>query len=186
MHRLRLSTALATLLAAPLALAGEAAPESYAPTLVGGGDETDTRGYVGLLWDVPGPLAPSLILGVRRAKTDQDGDTRGADLSMEFRFAGGFAPGKLRLKGFKGDTDLQWELGAGYDFAGASLFAGPGLTIPHATFGLDVQNGGLNGYGMIHTFGEPDEPGAGTPTCDPGDMLNESGLCEPDMPPAAA
>lgn len=185
-HTLRLTAFIAALLSAPLALAGQAAPSPYAPTLVGGGDETETQGYVGLRWDIPGPLAPSLILGVRRAKTDQDDDTRGADLSMAFRFAGGFAPEKLRFKGFKGDTDLQGELGVGYDFATGSLFAGPSLTIPYATFGLDVQNRGLHGYGIVHSFGKPDEPGAGTPTCpnDPGDLFNPAtGLCDPGIAP---
>lgn len=168
-------------LAATFASAAQAGSVStYPPTLVGGGDRTETKGYAGLNWDLPGGLVPSVVVGVRRAKIDSDGDTRGGDLSFSVGLAGGTAtPAKLRLKGFAGDTNHQWELGGGYNFASGGFFAGPSVTFPHFTLGADWQASGLNGYGIVHTWGEPDQPAPATPTCNPGDTYNAgTGLCE--------
>src|SRR3954468_22716584 len=67
--------------------------------------------YAGLKWELPGPLAPSLVLGVRHAQTQSDNDVHGVDVSMAFAVFGGFKPGKLRVKGFIGNRDIQGELG---------------------------------------------------------------------------
>lgn len=172
---------LAGLLVSQSVLAGVPV-STYPPTLTGN-SKTDTKGYAGLRWDLPGTLAPDLVLGVRRAKTESDGDVSGGDASFAFSLAGGVKPGKLRLKGFSGDTNHQWELGGGYNLNGQGFFFGPSVNFPHFTLGADYQPGpGLNGYGMLHTLGKPKKPNA-TPTCDPGDTYNPgSGLCEISPP----
>lgn len=183
MSRASLNVLLASLCAASSSYAGVPPVATYAPTLIGN-DKTDTKGYAGLRWDLPGTLAPSLVVGVRRAKTQSDGDSNGGDLSYAATFANGaIVPGKLRLKGFSGDTNHQWELGGGYDFGGKSFFAGPSVNFPHFTAGADFQSAGLNGYGLVHTVGKPDTPAA-TPTCNPGDTYNTgTGLCETAIAP---
>ena len=122
-------------------------------------DSTKNRVYVGFKWDLPGPLEPSLVLAVRRAKTDSDNDTKGVDLSMAFGIFSGFKPGKLRLKAFTGSRDVQVELGGGFDFATRAFFAGPSLNVPFANLGVDWSfGGGLQPYGMIHSHGKPRRP----------------------------
>lgn len=140
----------------------------YPPTLVGS-SKTTNKGYAGLRWDIPGELAPALILGVRRAKVETDGDTKGADMSFALSLAGGVKLGKLRLKGFTGKDDHQWELGGGYDFLTSGLFFGPSINFPNVNLGADWQAvSGLKANVMLHTVGDYDEPAA-IPTCLPGD-----------------
>jgi hypothetical protein len=167
---------LAGLMVAHGAFAG--IPVGYAPTLVGT-KNTDTKGYAGLRWDLPGTLAPELVVGVRRARIKSNGDVSGGDASFAISLFDGIKPGKLRLKGFTGDTNHQWELGGGYDFAHSGYFFGPSINFPHFTLGADYQPGaGLNGFAMPHTLGEPNQPSA-TPTCPSGGTYNStSGLCE--------
>lgn len=119
-----------------------------------------TSVYGGLKWDLPGPLAPQLVVGVRHAKTQSDGDTFGVDFSFAFFFfESGFKPGKLRLKGFTGNEHVQGEIGAGWDFSKGAFFAGPSVNIPYVNLGVDwVLGSGLQPYGMIHTFGKPGVP----------------------------
>jgi hypothetical protein len=156
---------------------------TYAPTMVGA-SKTDTKAYAGLRWDVPGGMAPAaLVIGVRKAKVKSNGDTDGADASMAFSFQGGVKAEKFRVKGFTGDSSLQWELGAGYNFSTPGLFFGPSANVPYLNIGADYQPGqGLNGLIMPNTLGEPKIPTA-TPTCNTGDTYNPtSGLCEVGAP----
>jgi hypothetical protein len=144
------------------AFAGKAPPPpppAPASSTVTPGDSTRNKIYAGLKWDLPGPLAPSLVVGVRHAKTQSDGDTHGADLSMAFSFINGVKPGKLRLKAFTGNRDVQGELGGGFDFTANALFVGPSVNVPHVTLGIDWLLGtGLQPYGIIHTVGKPHAP----------------------------
>ena len=165
-------------LLANAATAGSPLPSTYSPTLVGT-SKTSNKGYAGLRWDIPGELAPALVLGVRRAKVESDGDTQGGDISFSMSLAGGVKPGKLRLKGFTGQENYQWELGGGYDFSAKGVFFGPSINFPYVNLGADWQPGlGLKAYGMLHTLDGYNEPGA-TPTCNAGGTYNStSGLCD--------
>ena len=160
------------------AYAGISGPSTYGPTLIGN-SKTSTKAYAGLNWEIPGNIAPALVLGVRRAKVESDGDTQGGDLSFSMALAGGVKPGKLRLKGFTGQENYQGELGGGYDFSNNGFFFGPSVNFPYVNVGADWQpNAGLKFYGMLHTVGKYKEPAA-TPSCDPGDFYNSgTGLCE--------
>lgn len=170
--------ALLFFLLANTAQAGIPLPSTYSPTLVGT-SKTSNKGYAGLRWDIPGELAPALVLGVRRAKVESDGDTQGGDVSFALSLAGGVKPGKLRLKGFTGQENYQWELGGGYDFSAKEVFFGPSINFPYVNLGADwLANLGLKPYVMLHTMDGYNEPAA-TPTCDVGDTYNPtSGLCE--------
>ena len=153
----------ATVLLSHSAFAGKAPPPippAPGTTTTIPTDQTRNRVYAGLKWDLPGPLAPALIVGVRRAKTESDSnDTHGADLSIAFAIFQGFKPGKLRLKLFAGNRDVQGELGGGFDFAGNAFFVGGSVNVPFVTLGVDWSfGGGLQPYGMLHTHGKPRKP----------------------------
>ena len=147
------------LLISQVTLAGVGPPPPPPPPPPAGGavvlpsDTTRTRFYAGLQWDLPGPLAPSLVLALRRIKEQADGDKRGFDLSYSFALFNGFKPGKLRLKAFSGGEDFQGELGGGYDFGAGGFFVGPSVNGPHVAAGVDwLLGAGLQPYGMISTL----------------------------------
>lgn len=156
----------------------------YAPTIVGGGSNIDNKAYAGLKLELPS-MAPSLVAGVRRVRTQADGDTQGGDLSMAVSFAGGAPkPGKLRLKGFIGQNRYQAEAGGGYNFATPGMFVGAGVNAPYVNMGADWQSGGLAPFIMLDTLGKAKKP-VGTPTCtvNPGDVYNSAtGQCDAGAP----
>jgi hypothetical protein len=161
----KIALALLAAAASPGALAGVTTVPRPLDTITtttvipGTADKTVNRGYAGLKWDIPGPLAPTLVVGVRRAKVESDGDTSGADLSFGLSFAGGVKPEKLRLKGFMGKERVQGEIGVGWDFAAASFFAGPSVNFPYVNLGVDwLSSSGLKPYALIHTMGKYDKP----------------------------
>jgi len=164
----RAFVALAVVLLSHSAFAGKAPPPpppAPATTTTIPTEQTRNRIYAGLKWDMPGPLAPQLVVAIRRAKTESDGDTKGADLSMAFAIFDGFKPGKLRLKFFIGSRDVQGEVGGGFDFARNAFFGGPSVNGPFVNLGVDWSTGGgLQPYGMIHSHGKPRRPAVITTT----------------------
>lgn len=156
----RLLTVVLGILASFAALAGKAPPPPPPPPpapaatpAVTPTDVNRTRFYAGLKWDLPGPLAPELVLALRRIREQPDGDKRGFDVSFAFSFFKGFQPGKIRLKAFSGSSDTQAEAGGGYDLVTGKFFVGPSVNLPHVNLGLDwLIGGGLQPYGMINTL----------------------------------
>ncbi len=104
------------LMAAPLA------PPPATVTVSGQTSENKNNVYAGLKWTFGQGFVPEAVLGYRHAKINSGGDTDGGDLSLSFRFAGGFQVGQvLRAKYFNGKQDLQGEASGGYDFSKAAL-----------------------------------------------------------------
>jgi hypothetical protein len=142
-----------------LAMSSVADAGSIAPPA----NNIDNKAYAGLKFELPS-LAPALVLGVRRVRTQADGDTQGGDLSMAVSFAGGAKPGKLRLKGFTGSNSYQAEAGGGYNFANPGLFVGAGVNAPYVNMGADFQSGsGLMPFIMLDTLGKAKKPAQSLP-----------------------
>ena len=157
-------------------------PTTPIVTTTGGTKDTVNRGDAGLKWTLGQGLTPAVVVGLRRASVDPDGDTQGGDISFSFSLAGGPKPEKLRVKYFNGQENVQGEVGAGYDFY-KGFFAGLSVQGPYSNLGVDylmTQRGGApwEPFFMLNTLKEYDKPPAGTTTlsCEPPSELS-GGMC---------
>lgn len=148
----------------------------------GAASQTDTKAYLGLNWTLGGGTTPALVLGVFNTKVKSNGDTTGANLAFHVKFAGGLAPGKIKLSYLNGSENLQGELGLGYDFVRSSPLAFLGLNAPYVAAGVDAYaNPGLVPYVTLHTQGKFDKPTGSITTfsCPAGFTFNAiSTTCE--------
>lgn len=141
--------------AATAAVAGDGPPPP--PTVVAT-SETETRGFVGLNWTFGknGSSAEG-VLGIARVKTDSDGDSRGAKLSVHLPISNGLSFGKIKLTGLTGENDRMLEAGLGFGTNGA--FGTAGLWAPYVNGGVDIGFGGdFEGYAGFTTLDGWDVP----------------------------
>jgi len=167
-------------LGVPAAVAGFA---SVTPTITTSGASTVgvDNGYAGLKWTLDGGFAPAIVVGYRHAEVTTGGNAQGADVSFSFNIFNGFEPGKLRVKYFNGQENIQGEVGAGYDFS-KGLFAGIGAQGPFSNLGVDYNFTDSNHwepYFIINTLGEYDKPSRNTIISCPANSTynNATGLC---------
>jgi hypothetical protein len=120
----------------------------------------DTKAYLGLKWALNGSYTPSLVLGVIRAEVDSDGDTHGANLSLDVNLAGNIEPGKIKINYMRGQENVQGELGFGYDFIKDSPLIGAGLNGPYINLGAELftTDSSLVPFASIHSQGSLDKP----------------------------
>ena len=144
------------LMAAALASSSALADTWY--NWVGAGSTTETRGYVGLKWNLEGGKAPALVLGAVRAKVQANGDVKGADLSFTLNLAGGVKPAAVKLNFMKGKDTLQAEAGVGYDFVKLHPLFGLGANGPFLNGGVDFYNGGYDPFLGLTTLKRFDKP----------------------------
>ncbi|PKH02785.1 hypothetical protein CXF72_09710 [Psychromonas sp. MB-3u-54] len=138
---------------------------SYADIPLANSSRFDTKAYIGLKWSLNGSYTPSLVLGVIRAKVDSDGDTQGANLSLDVNLAGNIQPGKIKINYMRGQENVQGELGFGYDFIKNAPLIGAGLNGPYINIGADLftTDSSLVPFGIIHSQGSLDKPTAVQP-----------------------
>lgn len=109
----------------------------------GGGNQTQTHGYAGLVWTLGGKkpgVAPDLVVGVRSLKVKaNDRVTSGADLNARFSVVNGFAFDNLRLSHVSGTRDLLGNVGAGYSPATKSFFGTFSAQGAYSRAGLDYE-----------------------------------------------
>lgn len=115
---------------------------------------TETRGFVGLNWSFGNNGgAPEVVVGVARVKTESDGDSNGAKLSVHLPVSGGLSFGKVKLTGLTGESDRMVEVGMGYGPDGA--LGTVGVALPYFSGGVDFGlEGGLAGYAGINSLDE--------------------------------
>ena len=92
--------------------------------------------YAALKWTFGESFKPEVILGLRHAKVDSNGDTYGGDISLSTKFMDGLELGKLRGKYFNGNEDVQGEIGAGFDFT-KGFYTGISVHGPYSNLGVD-------------------------------------------------
>ena len=118
-----------------------------------------TKPYVGLNWYFGQGITPELTLGVMHGKTKADGDTDGANLSVSFGLASGFAPASIKLGYLNGKEDFQGNIGLGYSFQSSQPLMFVGVNAPYSAFGLDVKrNFEISPYLQLHSHGKFKEP----------------------------
>lgn len=154
---LRLS-ALAFALSATTAYAGLPPPPPATDT-----DNTQTRAFVGLNWTFGSNSGPEAVLGVARVKTDIDGESRGAKLSLHMPLSNGISFGKAKLTALKGDNDRTAELGFG--FGSGAVFGTAGIWAPYVNGGVDIGfDGSWSGYAGFNSLQEWETPEFDPPT----------------------
>lgn len=145
-----------TLAAALVLSAAVAEAGSSSPSL---SSDTDTKAFLGLNWTFGrSGSVPEAVAGVARVKTQSDGDSEGAKLSLHMPIGNdGLSFGKVKIAGVFGEHDRMLEAGVG--FGGSSFFGTAGLWAPHVNLGADIGlGGGFDGYIGINTLGKWDVP----------------------------
>lgn len=122
--------------------------------------KTTTKGFVGLQWTFgSNATRPEAVIGLAYGKVDHNGDLTGAKASMHFSLSDVIAPAKVKLTGLVGESDVQAEIGLGYDLDGQAFFGVGGLNTQYFSGGADIDfSGGLEGYIGLHSIGEFDKP----------------------------
>jgi len=147
-----MSLTAALILSAAVAEAGAPVPPPIS-------SDTETRAFLGLNWTFGSRgSVPEAVAGVARVKTQSDGDSEGAKLSLHMPIGNdGLSFGKVKLAGVFGEHDRMFEAGVG--FGQSSFFGTAGLWAPHVNLGLDLGlGGGFDGYVGINTLGKWDVP----------------------------
>jgi len=123
-----------------------------------------TKGFVGLNWTLGGSPTPELVLGVAHGQTLADGTVQGAKAGVYFDVASGFALDKAKLTGLYGTSDVQAELGFGYNFQSGAVFGVAGANGSYLNAGVDVYAGmEIEAFFAAHSIGVFDDSGY---TCD--------------------
>lgn len=142
----------ALLAAACMAIAAPANAGSIPQPVPTGTDET--RAFAGLNWTFGGTSTLEGVLGVINQETDPTGDVTGAKAAVHVDLLGRGQPTSLRLTGLRGTTDLQGELGLGYNLDGSGLFGIAGGHGNYFAFGAEIGfAGGVEGYVGVHSYG---------------------------------
>ncbi len=121
----------------------------------------ETQAFLGLNWTFGGTSTLEGVLGVINQETDASGDVSGAKAAVHIDLLGRGQPTSVRLSALKGTTDLQGELGLGYNLDGSGLFGIAGGHGNYFAFGAEVGfGGGIEGYVGAHTYGGFEAPAA--------------------------
>lgn len=125
--------------------------------------ETDNQWYAGLNVQFGKKITPLFVVGYRHANVDNDGDPKGADISLSVGMDG---LNSLKLKGFAGSKCTQGELGAGYNFQSSAMLFTGGIQGGHIAGGVDYSMGGAGfspylGVNTISCYDEPNNGGGG-------------------------
>lgn len=114
-----------------------------------------TKFFVGLNWTFgAGGQNVEALAGVAYGQVD-GGDVTGAKASVHVGLDGGFNFRKVKLTGLFGDTDLQGEVGAGYDFRRGTVIGVAGVNSDYIHAGADLSFGqGIEGYIGAHSIGD--------------------------------
>lgn len=132
------------------------AGEAVTPVLTAT-EDTQTRAFIGLNWTFGSANGPEGVLGVARVKTDSDGDSNGAKVSVHMPLSNGISFGKIKLTGLMGENDRMGEIGLG--FGAGSVFGTAGLWAPFVNAGADIGfDGSLEGYLGLNTLQEWNAP----------------------------
>lgn len=119
---------------------------------------SDDEAFIGFNWTLGGSLTPELEFGFRDVDVQSDGDVSGAGISISFDLMN-MAFDKIKLKGIKGDQDLQGELGGGYSLLGGQWLGTVGAQGQNFNLGLDLmQQGGVQLNGGINSVDDYDAP----------------------------
>lgn len=125
----------------------------------------DTSAFIGLNWTFGGTSTLEGVLGVINQETASDGDVTGMKAAVHVDLMGRGQPASVRLTGLKGDTDLQGEVGLGYNLDGSGLFGILGGHGNYFAFGGEFGfGGGIEGYVGVHSYGDFEVPTALPPS----------------------
>lgn len=134
--------------------AGGVAPPP-APTLTPL-DTDEDEFYIGAIWTFGRGAMPALELGYRKVDVDSSGDVAGGALSVSYQIGKGLD--KIKLKGIRGQEDLQGELGIGFSLLNNSFLGTLGAQGPYVNGGVDFLMGqGPQAFGGINSIGSYDE-----------------------------
>jgi len=115
-----------------------------------------TTAFVGLNWVFgSGEQTVEGILGVAYGEVDAAGDVTGAKGALHFRLNDGIVLRQAKLTGLFGDTDVQAEVGGGFNFETGSPIGILGANGDYFAIGADLSfNGILEGYVGVHSIGD--------------------------------
>ncbi len=130
-----------------LASGAFAGTPSFVVSVPGGAaSQRQTTGYAGLVWTLgkaKSPATPEVVVGARSLKVNSnDHVNKGADLSVRFGLANGFALDSTRLSYVGGQRDLLGNAGLGYSFARNSMLTTLAVQGPYSRLGMDYDFAG--------------------------------------------
>ena len=137
------------------------AQDVFTPTITvgpGGGDQMDTRGYLGFSWSLGAgePKRPDVVIGVQRIRVKSDDNLTGVDLNARIGLDGQLA--RIALSGLYGSRNLYANAGVGYDFRTRDMIATVGAQTARLRTGLDygLQARKFVPYFEVNSLAEPD------------------------------
>ncbi|MDG4867861.1 hypothetical protein P8631_07595 [Guyparkeria sp. 1SP6A2] len=170
------------LLGAPVSAVNAGAPGVPPTVTTQQTEDRDTRAYAGVKWTFGKSVIPEVLVGVRSAERQSDGDVRGAQLSLSYDLAT-TQLGKLKLQALDGNESVQATAGIGYSFMDSAPLVSLGAHGNYLFGGVDLLIGPNRPdfHIGIDTLDSPDLPKARTNySCDEFFTYNPgTGLCEP-------
>lgn len=153
----RLFAGIGLTLSTAAALAIPSAPPTV--TVYGANSRTDTRGYLGLSWVLGGSRMPALVLGIATFDINRNGDTSGAELSVNLDLLNGGKPDLVKLNYLRGNETVQANLGGGYNLMREAPFLNVGVRGPFVATGAEVYRGWMPEYYFVmHNRGRLERP----------------------------
>lgn len=149
------------------------------PTGLGAGEQTTTRWYTGLVWEIGGNqgVVPDLIRGVRSLTVKNVDAVSGGDANVRIKLKdSSIMLDSARLAYVGGRPDWLGNAGLGYSFTHSSLLATGALQASHVRLSTDylfAQNK-FQFFGEINTLKKPEKVENGQLTCPQSDI--------PDVP----
>lgn len=139
-------------------------PQTWSGDALVTGGAGSTGAFVGLNWTFGSAPTPELVLGVAHGQTSADGTVQGAKAAVYLDVNAGFALDTVKFTGLYGSTDMQAELGAGYNFQRGDMFGIVGANGSYFAAGVDVYAGmEVEAFFAAHSIGVFEGTGL---TCD--------------------
>ncbi|MTI15640.1 hypothetical protein E1162_00110, partial [Rhodobacteraceae bacterium RKSG542] len=98
----------------------------------------ETKAFAGLNWKIGKSLVPQLTLGVAHAQGTNEGHVQGGKFLVNIGLESLGDDIQFKASYLNGNTDIQGEVGVGYDLDTHSLLGFGGVNGAHVAGGIDV------------------------------------------------
>ena len=153
------------------------ATEGYCVAPSAGGSRTDTRAYMGLVWELGGKQGamPHLAFGLSSLRVRSNDRVEGGDIEFRLSIFNGIEADSLRLAYVNGNRVMRANVGGGYSFSHADWLATASVQSSYVRAGTDflISNKAFLPFVELNTLGRPRAATGGT--CSSGSLIDWNG-----------
>ena len=150
------------------------ATRGYCVAPTAGGTRTDTRAYMGLVWELGGKQGamPHLAFGLSSIRVRSNDRVEGGDIEFRLSIFNGIGADSLRLAYVNGNRVVRANVGGGYSFSHADWLATASVQSSYVRAGTDflISDKTFLPFVELNTLGRPRAATGGS--CGSGSLID--------------